>query len=261
MRRIFVLLTFLAMMVHTQADPYRYQWRQFTGHSADLQPLFSWWVAAQNIRMVAVDLDQVSSNLFVETTSNAWNQLPAKPTPDWCLIRASRVSTAGARWFIQDAEIYLAPQIYKHTSLYLVNPPGTEYQNFSTCKDNLAALNTQLTQLAWQQASAQTNMGLAQAEADQYTKIKNAVPYSYTAANALAVATSNLTAATLTVNTLQGQKDALLKQMQPLSDYQSHFPDRTTYVLEHFARNTGQKINGVEVYDLGLAAGLNYPAQ
>lgn len=261
MRRFFAVCIILCALVQAHADPYRYRWRQFADHSTDLAPLFNWWQTAQSVAMTNLDLNMVDSNSMAMEASNSWVQLPTKPTPDWCWIRAGNISTIGKRWLVQDAAVYLAPQIYKHVTIYLMNPPTTEYQDFAAAKNNLAALTAQLNTVTQQEGDALTNMAIAQSAVDKYPKTTGIVAYGLPVVSTAAMANSNLVSATAALQAVQTRKAAISKQMQPFSEYLGHFPDQTTYTLDHFARYTGKTTNGIEVYDLGLAPGLNYPAQ
>ncbi|HUC84321.1 MAG TPA: hypothetical protein VL970_03940, partial [Candidatus Acidoferrales bacterium] len=51
---------------------------------------------------------------------------------------------------------------------------------------------------------------------------------------------------------------ANLKQLAVLGSYLATFPQTNIYCLDHFAMRTGKVVDGLEVYDLGTAAGLNY---
>jgi len=43
-----------------------------------------------------------------------------------------------------------------------------------------------------------------------------------------------------------------------LNKYFAPFPDRRVYWIDHFALRTGTQQDGLEIYDLGAAAGLTY---
>jgi hypothetical protein len=49
-----------------------------------------------------------------------------------------------------------------------------------------------------------------------------------------------------------------LNRLGALRNYLATFPSPKVYHLDHFALRTGRQIDGLDVYDLGAAAGLNY---
>jgi hypothetical protein len=234
------------------ADPNRYVWRSFGGSNVSLQPLFAWWRFAAETTNQPLDISVVNADKLA-AISNVWEHLPARPLPDWVRVTGMEggITVVGDMWRV-DAVIAPAPMMTKHDIIYLRNPPAKEIADFKQARAQYMALqNTQSSEVAALQSLASTDQ-------------TNAVTYpgTVTTRNGVVVARSGMAAANQNAATLATLSNNLqatnASQLADLGRYLASFPATNVYYLDHFAMRTGKQINGLDVYDLGGAAGLNY---
>jgi hypothetical protein len=242
----------LALAGTVGADPNRYEWRSFGGSNVDLQPLFAWWTFASETTNQPLDITAVNADKLA-AISNVWEHLPARPLPDWFRIRGQEggITEVGSMWRV-DAVIEPAPMMSKHEIIYLRNPPVKEIQDFKLARASIAdAQNAQANEAAAAQAAvsaAETNVVSFPGKVTVHEGV--AVPQF----GAAAAQQKMLTAITISSNA----QAADLNQIAVAQKYLSFFPSTTVYSLDHFAMRTGKEVDGMEVYDLGAAAGLTY---
>jgi hypothetical protein len=234
------------------ADPNRYEWRAFGGANVDLKPLFAWWTFASETTNQAVDITEMNPRKL-EAVSNIWAHLPARPLPDWFRLSSTEdsITIVGDMWRV-DAVIEAAPMLVKHQVIYLRSPPVKEIHDFKQARAQYNALeNGQSSQAA-----------AVQAQESSLQKATVPYPGTYTVQGGVVVARTgaiavqhDLAAAAAVSNQVQA---ADVNQLATLGTYLASFPSTNVYYLDHFALRTGKMIDGLEVYDLGGAAGLNY---
>ncbi len=146
----------------------------------------------------------------------------------------------------------------KLETVYLQNPPVKEIQDYKQARAEYMALqNAQHSDVATEHA-LETNI---QARAD-VTYDTNSPAYG--APGTAAANNNSLVLQQESVLTVSNMVSAHARtqsrdgQIEPLEKYLSTFPDKNVYWVDHFAIRTGKKINGLEVYDLGIAPGLTY---
>jgi len=258
MKKIFYLILALGLAGRAGADPNRYEWRSFGGQNVGLQPLFAWWNSVAYATNGPLDITGMDSNKLT-LVSNIWASLPARPLPTWSRIMASedQIVVSGSMWKL-NATIEPAPMMVRHETIYLRNPPVKEIQDY---KQALAAYEALQAAQSYDVASEQNMQSNIQAQADA---LRTNSAAAYPAANSRTIYNETLSlqaASTLTVSNMTAanartqERDA---QMAPLQKYLATFPDPRVYWLDHFALRTGKQIDGLEVYDLGMAAGLTY---
>ena len=261
MKIIFCIIVALSLAGQAWADPNRYEWRSFGGVNIDLKPLFAWWtLVSQNTNQQEMDLTEVDSNKLVEI-SNMWAQLPARPLPEWFRITSpeDKIMVVGSMWKL-DATIEPAPMMVKHQTIYVQNPPVKEIQDYKQARAAYVALQNDQNQDVSYEQFMKTNIQ-AQADALRTNYMSST---SSNVPNALAVYSQTLRLqqnSALTVSNMNSAHDRTQyrdTQIAPLEKYLDTFPDKNVYQLDHFAMRTGRKVDGLEVYDMGVAAGLTY---
>jgi hypothetical protein len=258
MKPIFYLIMALVLAAKTEADPNRYEWRSFGGVNVELQPLFSWWTFASQAAIERLDITEVDSNKLA-MISNIWTHLPARPLPGWLRIRGREdgITVVGSMWKV-DATIEPAPMMAKHEMIYLRNPPVKEIQDYKQARAAYAALqNAQNNDVA----SEQYMKSNIQAEADamrQTNSTSPAAPVTPTVASQAQNLERNSVMTISNLNSAHARTQYRDDQLAPVMKYLSTFPDTNVYWVDHFALRTGEEINGLEVYDLGVAEGLTY---
>jgi hypothetical protein len=263
MKTAFYLLGVLALVVSAVADPNRYPTRSFTTGNVELQPLFSWWTFASQTTNPPLDITEVDSNKLA-AISNLWLRLPPRPLPDWLrvtarqnkIIEAGPAFTAGAMWKV-DATIEPAPMMVKQETIYLRHPPAREIEDFRLAYAAIPALqNAQLDDMA-AEAAWKNNL---EAEA-QALFPTNAPPPLLPVQRIDAEIRrfkQDVAATDLNLTNAQTRTQARARQLAAASAYLALFPDSNVYWLDHFALRTGDHVDGLEVYDMGIAPGLTY---
>jgi hypothetical protein len=261
MKVAFCLIVALSLANRAWADPNRYAWRSFGGVNVDLQPLFAWWNhVSRNSNQPAMDLTEMNSNKLVEI-SNMWAQLPPRPLPDWIRITSSedKIVVVGSMWKI-DATIEPAPMMVKHQTIYLQNPPVKEIHDYKQARATRDALQNAQNQDVSYEDFMMTNIQ-AQADALRTNYASSATSSIPGAVNYYAQAVRLEQNSVLTVsnmNSAHARTQYRDGQIAPLESYLNTFPDKNVYWLDHFAMRTGKKIDGLEVYDMGVATGMTY---
>jgi hypothetical protein len=257
MKKIFYLAVILALAARAEADPTRYVWRSFGGQTADLQPLFTWWIFVSQATNMPLDITGMDSNKLA-VVSNLWTHLPARPLPEWCRVVAGedQIMVAGSMWKV-NATIEPAPMMVRHETIYLRDPPTKEIADYKQARAALLALQNEQNQDVASETYMESNIQ-SQADALRTNPAAASAPNSQAIYNQtwnLQVA-STLMASNMTASHARTQyRDG---QMAPLQKYLATFPDTNMYWLDHFAVRTGKQIGGVEVYDLGNAEGMTY---
>lgn len=265
MKIVLALLTAIiccASAPGARANPARFEWRTFGGVNVNLTPLFLWWdYAATATNIGSTNISGMYTNEVVDAVSNIWQQLPAKPLPTWCRIQADKSSLVveGSYWLV-DADIQLAPQIWRHAKIYLANPPVTEIQNYNWAAIRLATLQairksesdrlqaTNAVQQTYQQDSARLNL------------LQQAFPYNDRINQMAYNVNDAIDQAATEQERLQNRIARRDQEIKMLTDYLASYP-ASGFAVDHFAIRTGKLMNGLDVYDLGAAAGLNYTIQ
>ena len=252
MKTAICFLMALMLAVGAGANPNQYEWRSFGGVNVDLQPLFAWWNFAAKTTNIALDITEIDPDKL-EAVSNLWAQLPPRPLPDWFRISANEddITVAGNMWKV-DAIIEPAPTMFKHEVIYLRSPPVKEIQDFKQALAQYVALQNG--------QSGQAAAAQAQANVVETNTVK--FPGTVTTRNGVVVATTgaaavdqNMAAAAAVSGNAQA---TTMRSLADLQAYLASFPSTNVYSLDHFALRTGKVIDGLEVYELGSAAGLNY---
>lgn len=257
MKTILCFIPACLLAVMAVANPNRYVWRTFGGVNVNLQPLFTWWTYASKGVGQPLDITVVDSNTLV-TISNLWSRLPPRPLPEWFRITAREdgIAVAGSMWKV-DAIIEPAPNMSKHQMIYLQDPPVMEIEDFKQARaaylglqqaqNRDVAMETMMESNVTAQADAvRTNFSLYTASG---SPVLIAQEYNLQVASELAI--SNL-------NSAHARTQDRDSQMAPFGNYLSNFPDTNVYWLDHFALRTGRTVDGLEVYDMGIAQGLTY---
>jgi hypothetical protein len=255
MKTAICFLMALMLAVGARANPNRYEWRSFGGANVDLQPLFAWWTFASATTNIPLDITVVDA-AKLDAVSNTWFHLPTRPLADWFRISANEdsITIVGNMWKV-DAIVEPAPMMFKRQVIYLRNPPTKEIHDFKQALAQYAAL----------QSGQSGPMADAQAQADAVqTNTASPVKFPGTVTTRNGVVVGATGAAAVEQNAATAAADsnvaqaATTKSLADLQAYLALFPSTNMYSLDHFALRTGKVVDGLEVYDLGTAAGLNY---
>ncbi len=252
MKTAIYFLMALMLAAGAGANPNRYEWRSFGGANVDLQPLYGWWTFASETTNVALDITEMNTDKL-EAVSNIWANLPARPLVDWFRISGNEtgITVVGSMWKV-DAIVEPAPTMFKHEFIYLRNPPVKEIQDFKQALAQYAALQNG--------QSAQAVAAQAQVNAVPTNTV--GFPGTVTTRNGVVVGTTGAAAVEQNLATAAAASEnaqaTTTKSLAGLQAYLASFPSTNVYSFDHFALRTGKVIDGLEVYDLGTAAGLNY---
>lgn len=258
MKTLFCLITAFGLAAPAGADPNRYEWRSFGGVNVDLQPLFSWWAFVAQATNQLVDITEVDTNKLA-VVSNLWVHLPARPLPEWFRIigNEGKITVVGSMWKM-DATIEPAPMMPKYQTIYLQNPPVKEIQDYKEARAAYVALqNDQNADLAAEQ-TLESNIQVQAAAVYEPKSPSYAEPGSPEAVNNTLVLQQDSATMVSNLNSAHARTEYRAGQMAPLDKFLGTFPDKNVYWVDHFAIRTGKKIDGIEVYDLGVTPGLTY---
>jgi hypothetical protein len=261
MKIVFYLIVAFLLVDRVWADPNRYEWRSFGGANVGLQPLFAWWaLVSRNSNQPAIDLTEMNSYKLV-AISNMWAQLPPRPLPDWIRITSpeDKIVVVDSMWKL-DATIEPAPTMVKHETIYLLNPPVKEIHDYKQARAARDALQNAQNQDVSYEDFMKTNIQ-AQADALRTNYAPSATSSVPGAMNYYAQTVRLQQNSVLTVsnmNSAHARTQYRDGQIAPFESFLNTFPDKNVYWLDHFAMRTGKKIDGLEVYDMGIATGLTY---
>jgi hypothetical protein len=195
------------------ANPLKEPRRLIAGQTVDLDPLFRWWT----------------------------NRHGDRPLRAWIHITGSVVATNGWGWTVEGT-LNPAPPRSKasprggapeggRVKLALEHAPVSELESFSQLADELKALNDQSQVLSNQVKAAAQTLG-AMGSAGHHSRV----------------------AAELRL--VERQAKAQLSALRPLvADCRAKlaaFPDSKRYIVDCFALDMGQELNGLPVYDYGV---------
>jgi hypothetical protein len=240
MRILFCFIVAFLLAADVSADPSRYPSRLVGAANVDLQPLFAWWLFASQTTNQPLDLTDMDTNKLA-AVSNLWLRLPPRPLLDWSDVKVSerKITVVGSLWKM-DAIIKPAPMMFRRQIIYLRNPPVKEIQKFKLAR----AANTALQ-------SAQGEDVAAEQFWESNIQAEAAGAQGPNLQQDLVTTASNL-------NNAHDRTQARDRRLARVKTYLATFPDPQEYWLDHFALRTGETIDGIEVYDLGAAAGLTY---
>jgi len=259
MKTMLYLVAAFGLAANAGADPNRYEWRSFGGVNIDLLPLFSWWTYVSRATNQPMDITEMDKDKFV-VVSNEWARLPPRPLPEWFRIVGdeSGITIVGSMWRM-NAEIESAPMLLKHETIYIQDPPTREIHDFKVARSEYLALQGAQNNDVLSEQLMQSNIQ-AEAVALLQTNVQPNIPPGAPPVNRPTPRTlqrdSVMTISNL--NSAHARTVARAGQLAPLEKYLATFPDKNVYWLDHFAKRTGKKIDGIEVYDLGAAAELTY---
>lgn len=254
-------LAIICLMGFTAAaDPCRFEFRNVSGHDVDLAPVFNWWNYVSKASLIAsVDITQVPTNSIAGAVSNVWSKLPAKPMVIWCRIQSAQITVVGDYWQL-DADIYLAPQIKRHAKILLAHPPVNEIQNLNWAKSRLDFLGRQQQSDYDVASDADSDYRQDSVEGHRISMLQQAFPYNTVLPSQMASAAQDQSRAENTGNKAESRIALRGQQIAFLVKFVETYPGRK-FAVDHFAFRTGKTINGMEVFDVGLADGLNYSIQ
>ena len=252
MKTVIWIILALGLAARAAAGPLRYESRSFGAGNVNLQPLFGWWTFAAETTNPPLDITEIDPNKLT-AVSNLWAHLPARPLPDWFRIMGNEggITEVGGMWQVA-ATIEPAPMMLKHQIILLRNPPVKEIQDFKLARATYGAVQDAK---ANQAAALQAAVNAAQTNTVSFPGTVTTRQGVVVAQSGAAAAEQNLLTAVAISSNAQA---ADLNQLAAAQNYLSLFPNTNVYYLDHFALRTGKEVNGVEVYDLGTAAGLNY---
>ena len=254
------LITMLlcAARLPVQADPNRYEWRSFGDVHVDMNPLFIWWNFVSHATNDQIDLTDVDSNKL-DQVSNLWQHLPARPLLEWNRVLAAETNiiVVGTLWKVT-AAIEPAPMMVRTQTIFLENPPTREIQEFKKAINNYAKLSgDQEMDIAYEELLKSNIQAEAMGLLSTNAAAATTVPYP---ASVASVRTYQHDALVTTTNLNDTQARTLNRKAQlgSLQQFIATFPSTNMYWLDHFARQTGRKIDGIDVYNLGTADSLTY---
>jgi hypothetical protein len=220
-----LVLAVLALGTNLNANPLQNPKRLIGGRTVDLEPLFHWWT----------------------------NHHGARPLKAWGHLNGTVIGTNSVGWIIKTEGDELPPRSSngsaKATSaeaegkFILRNPPLADLVEFEKLSGELKALNQQRGQIAGEEAQAKNR-------ADVLAREQNAYRRSGTRSRTVAAESRQVKAVE---DEAKRELKPLDQQIQDLKKRLSAYPNNDHYVLDCFALETSQELNGVRVYDYGLA--------
>ncbi len=222
--RLSVLLSGIAL-TGAEASPVKSPQRLVYGQHVDLTALCRWWTNHSGPRPLSGWAHLTGS--VVGTNSSGWIiEGQAKPAPQRSDADADNASTPrGPHQFL------------------LLHPPLQDVAEFQRLSAQLKSLTDSRAQVAAQAAAVKTREQAVESEqrADRRNRALS---------GALGQEHRDL-------NALDHQHQAALKlldhQIQPLKQELALYPSSAHYVLDCFALDTGQAVNGVPIYEHGSA--------
>lgn len=212
------------------ADPCRQPLRIFDGARVDLSPLFQWW-----------------------EKPSEWQKTNARPLSAWVRVSGTLERNAGLGWVVQ-ATVETAPGKSRQETILLKRPPFTEAALFAEATAQRKALeaNAEAQRIA---VSENRRMATAQrASASRLNQLANDAPSLarevMPSANARYSVAARYGAA---ARTAQARSENLTAAAQAQTDrLPEHLKSAARYEVDLFALSTGQKFNGLPVYDPGM---------
>jgi type IV secretory pathway VirB10-like protein len=203
----------------------RYPLRGFGGASAvNLTPLFQWWI-------------------YGKPASESDSQ---RPLSAWNRVVGTKAGDLGQGWIV-NAEIYTTRTTHTKARIVLQNPPVREEQDFDRLKQQVLQYGLQVTnaQRAYQTALKAEKSDQTHSKSDARSRNvrarNSAVAYSRKAAQ-------EQSAASNAQNQEKEARQALVAAQKILNEYPS---SHGVYLIDWFALDTGKKIQGLPVYDVG----------
>ncbi len=202
------------------ATPLKDPRRLINGQTADLTPLFKWWVKREGSRPLSAWLHVTGT--IVQTNAYGW-------------VVEARIEPAGHRAKSADA-----PPEGQHR-IVLHDPPLQDLAEFEQLHDQMSGLTEQHSALAGQQTQAKQQ---ADAISREQRSLRRYGEHSPT----LAVAAGDLHLAQKQTNQ---QLQPVNQQMKDLTKKLAAFPNADHYEVDCFALKTGRSYQGMPVFDHG----------
>jgi N-methylhydantoinase B/oxoprolinase/acetone carboxylase alpha subunit len=222
-KRLFLITCGIAtvLVCDLRADPLKSPRRLIGPYAVDLTPLFHWWT----------------------------NRAGERPLAAWVHITGPVLGTNSRGWVLEArtegvgrAKEKLAERGSPsgETKIILKNPPRAEQAEFEALKAQLRALNAEHDAVHSQVSEADRRV---KAIAEQQKGSRQ----HHTRRLAREASQWRQTA-----NAAKDQLKPLEKQIRDINTKLAAFPDHKRYALDCLALDTGEKINGLSVYDYGV---------
>lgn len=204
--------------------------RLFDGRTADLRPVFQWWLKAEAI---------TQSNRSLQKTNRL--ELPPRPMPAWELIQGPVVEGTAAGWEVA-VEVSATPGETHSQKIFLRHP--LQWQ-----KDRVEQLAKQIAEL--QQTASREHSAVIGAieDGNKYReRAMNAEIRIVRDVNDQRATGAAQAYARHSLNSAQASSQLAAVRAE-LEKYPSN---GRVFVLDHFALRTGETFRGLPVYDLGF---------